>query len=147
MLVLRHFQLGESVPIIPGFFNFTFVVNHGAAWGILAGKGWLLLSISFIVLGVILWKMRTLTEGWLERYYAMFMIISGILGNAIDRVWRKAVVDFLDCYIGQHHWPAFNIADSAITVGVTIYVISVFCRPQQPAATPAESANKVPPAP
>jgi len=142
MLVLRHFQLGESVPLIPGFFQLTFILNQGAAWGILAGKGWLLLTISLAVLVFIAVRMRALCENWTERYLALFMIIAGILGNTIDRIWRKAVVDFLDFFIRGYHWPAFNVADSAITVGVTIYVLSVLCRPQAP--TPADAGTATP---
>ena len=58
-----------------------------------------------------------------------FSAISGVAGNSIDRVWRGEVVDFLDCYIKNHHWPAFNIADCAICVGIFIYMVSVLLRP------------------
>ena len=62
---------------------------------------------------------------------ALFMVVSGILGNSIDRLWRHEVVDFLDCYIGDKHWPAFNVADSAICVGIGIYILSLMLRPQK----------------
>ncbi len=128
MAVVANFKLGESIKLIPGLFNLTYITNKGAAWGILHGKIWLLTIISIAVFAMIIWKIRTLTEGWNERYLAMFMIISGIIGNSIDRIWRREVVDFLDFHISGHHWPAFNVADSAITVGVAIYVISILFR-------------------
>lgn len=144
MLVVRHFKLGESIPVIDGFFSLTFVTNLGAAWGILAGHGWLLLGISVTVFIFVLLRLRTLTEGWPERYLAMALILSGICGNSVDRLWRKAVIDFLDFFVGTHHWPAFNVADSAITVGVIIYILSVLLRPtaaarDKSAESPADS--------
>ena len=86
-----------------------------------------------VFLVAIVLQIKRLTEGYPERYYAMGMIVSGIIGNSIDRIWRGAVVDFLDFHIAGHHWPAFNIADSAICVGVGIYLISSFKRPAGPA--------------
>ena len=144
MMVVRNFRLGESVPVIDGFFSLTFVTNLGAAWGILAGHGWLLLAISVTVFIFVLLRLRTLTEGWPERYLAMALILSGICGNSVDRLWRKAVIDFLDFFVGTHHWPAFNVADSAITVGVTVYILSVLLRP---AADRDQSAPESPAAP
>jgi signal peptidase II len=131
-IVVAKFNLGESIAIIPGFFNLTYITNKGAAWGILHGKIWLLMLISVVVFALIVWHIRTLTEGWNERYFAMALIISGIIGNSIDRIWRKEVVDFLDFYIKvndkSYSWPAFNVADSAITVGVIIYIASTLFR-------------------
>ena len=125
----------SSIAVIPGLFNLVYVKNPGAAWGILAGKGWLLLMISVVVLILIIIYLRKLTEGWMERYLSMSLICGGILGNSLDRILRGSVVDFLDFYIGSnpgHHWPAFNVADSAICVGVFIFVISSWVRPQAP---------------
>jgi signal peptidase II len=144
-ITVYHFApIGSKPPItvIPNFFNLVYVLNPGAAWGILAGWSWLLLLISVVAFAVILYFMRSLTEGWPERYISMFMIISGIIGNTIDRLWQKAVVDFLDFYIGKHHWPAFNVADSAITVGVIIFLISSFFRPELKKETSDEKLEK-----
>ena len=123
-------RLTASVKVFPGLFNLVFVKNTGAAWGILAGKGWLLLLISIVVFILITVFIRRITEGWTERYYAMALIAGGIAGNSIDRLWRGAVVDFLDFHYGPHHWPAFNVADSAICIGVFIFIISSWLRPQ-----------------
>lgn len=131
-LIVSLFSLGEIVPVIPRVFNLTYVVNRGAAWGIFSGKGWLLLLISLCAfLGIVLY-LRKLTEGWTERYYAMFLILSGIVGNSVDRIFRGEVVDFLQFYWGslRYQWPSFNVADSCITAGVILFVISTFCRPE-----------------
>jgi signal peptidase II len=117
----------SPVKIIPGLFDLVFVENTGAAWGILRGKGWLLLIISTTVLFLIIYFIRMITEGWIERYYAISLIAAGILGTSIDRI---SVVDFLDFYAGTHHWPAFNVADSAICVGAFLFVLSSWIRPQ-----------------
>ena len=135
IVIVQQIPEHHVIPLIRGFFNLTYVNNPGAAWGILAGKGWLLLMISIVVFIVIVFFMKALTEGWTERYIAIFMIISGIIGNSIDRVWRHQVVDFLDFYVSfsgkDYHFPAFNVADSAITVGITIFIISSMFRPQE----------------
>ena len=121
----------DSLPvsIVPGFFDIVSVSNTGAAWGMLREQRWLLLVVAIVFLVVIVLYLKRLTEGWPERYYSMGMIIAGIIGNSIDRIWRGAVVDFLDFQVAGHHWPAFNVADSAICVGVGIYLISSFKRP------------------
>lgn len=142
LLVIEKIPLYHSIPVIPNCFNLVYVTNKGAAWGMLSGYSWLLLTTSLVVFGLIIYFYRYLTEGWQERYYALAMIVSGIIGNSIDRVFRKAVVDFLDFYIGASHWPAFNVADSAITVGVTIMIISNLFRPQKDTASDKSSTSK-----
>ena len=137
--ILTDKFITSPIPVIPGFFNLVYVKNPGAAWGILAGKGILLLIISVAVLCLIIIYLRKLTEGWIERYLSMSLICGGILGNSLDRVLRGAVVDFLDVYVGIHHWPAFNVADSAICVGVFIFVISSWVRPQAETKTQDQS--------
>jgi signal peptidase II len=132
LAVVHNIPEHGTIKIVPGLFNLTHVNNPGAAWGILAGYGWLLLAVSVLVLCGVVFYMRKLTEGWAERYFALGMIASGIIGNSIDRVWRGEVVDFLDFYYdSMGHWPSFNVADSAITAGVAIFIISSFFRPQR----------------
>ena len=122
VLVANSFRLGESVLVVKGFLSLSYVTNKGAAWGILSGYGWLLLLIAAAVMGAAIFFMRWLTEGFNERYLALNLIISGIIGNSIDRIWRGQVVDFLDVHIAGYHWPpVFNIADSAICVGVCVF--------------------------
>lgn len=141
-LVIYFIPKFSLVTVIPGFFDLTYITNPGAAWGMFANKGIMLLSISFVVMAAMLVFHRFLTEGWSERYYAIAMIISGILGNSYDRIFRSSygklcdgeVVDFLSFHIGDIPWavwPSFNIADSAICIGVGIFIFSNFIRPEK----------------
>ncbi len=127
-LVMKNFELGESLPIIKNCFSLTYVTNPGAAWGMMAGKQYLLLAISLVVFIGCLVFLRKLTEGYIERYWAVGLLFSGILGNSFDRIYHGEVIDFLDCFIvinnHAHHWPIFNVADIAICCGVGIFVLS-----------------------
>ena len=134
--VVKEIPFASRQAVIPGFFNLTYVTNTGAAWGILAGRYWLLLTVSAVVFIAAVWFLRYLTEGWKERYYAVMLILSGILGNCIDRVFRGAVVDFLQFYIGKFAWPSFNVADSCICIGVFIYILSTLFRPDRKKSDP-----------
>jgi len=126
----------KEVVVIQDFFNLVYVHNNGAAWNMLAGQTWILLAISIVVLIGILVKLYALTEGWKERYFALFMIVSGIVGNSADRSWNGGnVIDFLDFTLRfgdwSYRWPAFNVADSAICVGAGLYILSSFIRPEK----------------
>ncbi len=129
ILVERTMYYGESRPVIDGFFNITYVTNKGAAWGMFSGYGWLLLGIGIAVLVAAIVFLRYLTEGYIERYAAIFTIAAGVIGNSIDRMWRGEVVDFFDVYFRNWHWPVFNIADCAICIGVGIFLLSALFRP------------------
>ncbi len=131
IIVVHKIVMFDKITIIPNFFYLTYIVNKGAAFGILQGKGWLLLAVSIVVLVLVIAFFRVITEGFPERYYALALIVSGIIGNSIDRIWRHEVVDFLDFYFGSYNYPAFNVADSCITIGVIIYVLSILLRPQK----------------
>ncbi len=137
-LVVHNIAYGKIIPIIPGFFNLTYITNRGAAWGILEGQRWLLLGFGFSVMVAALFALRWFTEGWNERYVALFMVVSGIIGNSIDRIWRHEVVDFLDFRIFTYRWPSFNVADSAICVGIAIYILSLLLRPEKNKKTESE---------
>jgi len=127
-LVLSTFHLYESREIIPGFFNLVYVTNTGAAFSLLAdvASPWR----HYFFLGVGIAAIIGLTAGYFvmrsdHRWYgpAFACIAGGAAGNLIDRLRLGAVVDFLDVYIGDYHWPAFNIADSAICVGAAIFIL------------------------
>ena len=76
--------------------------------------------------------LKQICEGWTERYYALLLVMSGIIGNSVDRIFRGAVVDFLRFHWQDKvEWPSFNIADSAICVGVFIFIISMLIRPEK----------------
>jgi len=131
-LIVREIPLHAVNAVIPGFFNITHITNPGAAWSILAGKAWLLLTISIAAFIAILLFLRQLSERYTERVYALLFICSGIAGNCTDRIFRGEVVDFLQFHIGQYYWPSFNVADSCITCGVIVFVASSLFRPGQP---------------
>lgn len=117
---------GVPVPVLP-FFNLTLVHNPGAAFSFLAGASgwqrWFFIGIALVVSVFIVGWVKRLSprENWLAA--ALALILGGAIGNVIDRVMYGYVVDFIDLYYGAWHWPAFNIADSAITVGVAIMLI------------------------
>lgn len=140
LLVEQKMVLGESIPVIKGFFSLTYVTNKGAAWGMFHGYGLVLFAIGAVVIVMALWFLRKLCDGYRERYIAILTVISGVIGNSIDRIWRGEVVDFLDCYINKYHWPAFNIADCAICIGIGLYTLSVLLRPVP--ETPETKADK-----
>ena len=122
---LHGLRFGEAVPVISGFFSLTLVMNPGLAFGMLAGVPetfrWMvgLLSIGAVVILAVI-AARLLPTGGPWTRLALGLIFGGAAGNLIDRLRFGAVVDYLDFYWGAYHWPAFNVADSAITVGVTI---------------------------
>ena len=113
----------DSIEVIKDFFWIVHVHNYGAAWGILSGYGWLLSLLAFAaLLGIYLYR-RTLN---LENAYLQWvfgLLCSGIVGNLVDRLRLGYVIDFLDFLLGSYHWPAFNVADASITIGVMIYII------------------------
>ena len=129
--VMQNFGLYDSQVIIPGFFNFTYLTNTGAAFGMLAGQPALWRQVFFVgvalvaLVAIFVLHKKIAHE---SRWYtvSLALIAGGALGNLIDRVRLGSVVDFLDVYITTHHWPAFNVADSAISVGVGIFLLINF---------------------
>lgn len=114
--VVDHFYLGESVPLIPNVFHFTYILNKGAAFGILVDQKMLFLAIVALML-VVLWAFRkkvVLFPLWAKA--GIGILVGGALGNAYDRYANGAVIDFFDFRI----WPIFNVADIAICIGVAI---------------------------
>jgi signal peptidase II len=136
-LALAHLQLHESVPVIDGLLNWTLTYNLGAAFSFLSDAGgWQRWFFSALAVGVSLllafWLSRIPRHDW--RQAAPFaLIIGGALGNLVDRVRYGHVVDFIDAYWGSYHWPAFNIADSAIVVGAIGLVLFTLLTPVTPA--------------
>ncbi len=129
MWVVNSFLLYESREVIPGLFNLTYLTNKGAAFGFLAGitSSWLhyfflgLTSVALIFVGVAYFRMR---KDHILYGPALALIAGGATGNVIDRIRFGAVVDFLDFYVAGHHWPAFNVADSSIMVGVALFFLA-----------------------
>jgi len=124
-LVINFFDLYESVPLFP-IVNLTFVVNYGFAFGLLNDPSLNQILVSVVILLIILYFLYLLikTQDNIFRF-TLILILSGALGNFIDRIFRGFVIDFIDIYISKYHWPAFNIADGCITVGFMILMVNI----------------------
>ena len=124
-LVIFFFELYESIVILP-FFNITFVVNYGFAFGLFNNPSLNQILVSIVILIIILYFLYMLMKTQDKIFQlTLIIILAGAIGNFIDRIHRGFVVDFIDIYIGKFHWPAFNIADSCITVGFVIMMINI----------------------
>ncbi len=130
VLVMGYYQLGDSTPVT-SFFNVVRVHNTGAAFSFLAGAGgwqrWLFTGIGVVAVGLMLWLLKTHATQKLFAF-AIASILGGALGNVIDRVLYGYVVDFLDFHWHSWHFPAFNVADSAITVGAACLILDELLR-------------------
>ena len=130
MLVLKRMPLFKPIVIIPGFFNLIHVHNPGGAFGFLAQNGsawrhWLfLIAVVFALIMILYFHHRTpKTHPYLA--LGLSLIFGGAIGNFIDRLRLGEVVDFLDFYLLNHHYPTFNVADSAVTIGVGVFILHI----------------------
>jgi signal peptidase II len=135
--IVQTIVLEDAFSIIPGFFRLTHLENPGAAFSLFAEstspfKTALLIAFSLaalVVVALLLWKDRYIFNG---STLALSLILGGALGNLWDRLADGKVTDFLDFYIGVHHWPPFNVADSAIVVGASLLLVRML-RKESPA--------------
>jgi signal peptidase II len=140
-MVVARLPLYESVPIIENFFHLTHVANTGALFGLMAGmasplRGLIFITIPVLAIFLILaFQFRTRENDFLVQT-GLALILGGAMGNLYDRVAFGHVVDFLDFSLAGHHWPAFNLADSSICLGVFTLILDLFRRerPMAPAA-------------
>ena len=119
--VVTHFALGESVPVINNVFHWTFILNRGAAFGMLEGSRWFFVIIAIAVMGGIWYLRREIAEYGPWCTYGAALFGGGAVGNLIDRARQGLVIDFFDFRI----WPIFNVADIAICVGVGLIIWSI----------------------
>ncbi len=128
-LALRFLHPYQPVPIFPSF-NLTLVFNPGAAFSFLSHSGdwqrWFLSLVAIVIVMVLMAWMRKLPANRKLALAGLALIIGGALGNLCDRLVLGVVIDFIDVYFKNYHWPAFNIADSAICIGVLLLVIDLF---------------------
>jgi signal peptidase II len=133
LLVIDQLTPYVDVIAVTGFFNLVHVHNTGAAFSLFADQpGWqrdFFIGVALIATGVILYLMRK-TQGRRTFSIALALILGGAIGNVIDRILYGHVIDFLDVYVAGWHWPAFNIADSAISVGAVMLIIDGMRKPQ-----------------
>jgi signal peptidase II len=125
--IAAHFSLHESYAIIDGFFNLVYVMNPGAAFGFLAGASAtfryiFFIGITVLALVLIIFYLLKSKPHNILIVLSLTMIFAGAVGNLIDRIRFGSVVDFLDVYVGTWHWPAFNVADSAISIGAALMI-------------------------
>ena len=138
-LVVKRIDLHEAIAVIPGFFQIVHVRNTGAAFGIGANATSkivpLLLNAGAIIVFcvVVVYALRSaVTDRLLQT--GLHLILGGAIGNLVDRFRFGYVVDFLDVYVGTHHWPAFNVADSAICIGIGLLFLDMRRKPETVAA-------------
>lgn len=143
-LVELHLPLHVSQVVVPGFFNLTHVQNSGVAFGLFAAQGmsggsWMLTLLGLGALtAVALYFWFTPADNRLL-LTALVLVVGGALGNLFDRVATGAVTDFVDVYVGAHHWPAFNVADSAISIGIVLMALDSFRGYRSPAPAPSDT--------
>ncbi|WP_233496510.1 MULTISPECIES: signal peptidase II [Corallincola] len=124
--VANTFTYRETVEFIP-YLQWTYVHNEGAAFSFLSDAGgwqrWFFAFIAFAISGVLLYWLKGISRHMLLQSVSFSLVLGGAIGNLIDRVYLGYVIDFIDFYIGNWHWPAFNIADSAICIGAVLLIL------------------------
>ena len=146
LLVLHSFRIYESVPVIKGFFNLVHVRNRGMAFGFMNRPGadtafWVLTSATVLAIFLLLAWFFTMKDESNWTTLGLSLILGGAIGNLIDRIRLHEVIDFLDFHVNNLHWPAFNVADAAITVGAFTVGISLFFA-SRPENKSVSSSNK-----
>lgn len=137
-MVERFLPLHQPLEVIPGFLNFTHVQNTGVAFGMFAangsGRGTLILTglgiVALAVVGIYFWRTSTQDRLMLS---SLALILGGAVGNLLDRIATGSVTDFIDAYVGTYHWHTFNVADSAITIGICLMAVEIFLAGKKPA--------------
>ena len=125
ILVIKNFQLYESLSILP-FFNLTFIVNYGFAFGFLNNPSLNQIIVILVIFSIIAYFLYLLIKTQDQFFrFSLILVLSGAVGNFIDRVLHGFVIDFIDIYIGSYHWPAFNLADSSITLGFILIMFNI----------------------
>jgi signal peptidase II len=135
-VIQQKYPLWATDPVIPGFFNLAHVLNKGAAFGFLNNPDsnwqiWFFAAITVFAVGFIYYLLTTADKGDRFFIWGLGLVLGGALGNLIDRMRFGFVVDFLDFYVGDYHWPAFNVADIAITCGAFAIIISMYMKNQR----------------
>jgi signal peptidase II len=138
LAVDRGLGEGQMREVVPGLLNLVRTDNRGVAFGILANaqSGWLTVLLIAFSLLVMVMLVGLLAGGHVHSQLGqtgVALILGGAAGNVIDRVWRHSVVDFLDFHLGNYHWPAFNLADSAIVIGAAMVILSLLVERRRPA--------------
>jgi len=147
-VIVGTLRLGQGLPVVPGFFDLVFVLNPGAAFSFLAtlpdsvrNPFFITISVTAVIL-ILVYRTRHLQQHELASL-SLALVLGGAIGNLIDRLRYGMVVDFLLVHVYEYHWPAFNVADSAISVGVTLMVLDMFLEwRREKRKTGTETANE-----
>ena len=124
-LVVAKMEYGQSITIIDQFLYITSHRNRGAAWGILQGQMWLFYIITLVVIVAIVYYIQKAAKGKILLGISLGLMLGGAIGNFIDRVFRKEVVDFVNTFIFGYDFPIFNVADSSLVIGVALLMIQM----------------------
>ncbi|MCF6247005.1 MAG: signal peptidase II [Desulfobacula sp.] len=129
-IIKLNFVLYDQIIVIEKFFNITYILNPGGAFGFFANQSlavrkFIFLFMSSVVALFVLWFYKKCAKDFIFLSYGLALIFGGAIGNLIDRFRYGKVVDYLDFYIGSSHWPAFNIADSGISIGMGILIYHI----------------------
>jgi len=143
LLIVHNFELGESITVIPGFFDLVFAKNSGIAFGLMPGKTWLFITASIAAVVILLLFLRQLDGRERLGRVGCALILGGAIGNLIDRVRLHYVVDYLDFYWTQYHWPAFNLADTAVCTGIGLFLLSMWLQSPAKQGTELTPPDKV----
>jgi signal peptidase II len=122
--------LWKTIDVIPGFFRLVVVRNTGATFGLGSGLGPILLALNAVAILVLVWVFWRCRPGQWLRATCLTLILAGAFGNLYDRIRFGWVRDFLDVYVGDHHWPPFNVADACIVVGVLVLAAILWRAPE-----------------
>ena len=139
-MVERFLPLHQPLEVISGFLNFTHVQNTGVAFGMFAtngsNRGTLILTalgiVALAIVGIYFWRTSTQDRLMLS---SLALILGGAVGNLLDRIATGSVTDFIDAYVGTYHWHTFNVADSAITIGICLMAVEIFLAGKKPAGS------------
>jgi len=145
-LISRSLYLHETRAVIPGFFNLVYTGNTGAVFGIFQGANlpclrWILITLSFAASLLVAAFFARVPAGDRLNLVGFALVLGGAFGNLVDRIARESVVDFLEFYIRDYRWPAFNVADSAICIGIGILVWRSFRDGSDPLAVSGARAD------
>ena len=128
VVAMQRFRGAPPIEVLP-FFNLAYVENRGCAWGMLQGHVWPLAAFALLAVAFLIWKRESIFPRGAWGWVAEHLLYAGIIGNLIDRLCYRFVVDMFDFHWGVHHFPCFNVADSCITVAAAILVVcSVFSK-------------------
>jgi signal peptidase II len=126
--IQKSLVIGQLIPVLGDFFRITYLKNPGVAFGLFPGQRLFFILITLVIIVLLFTYLRRARRAGIWLNLSLSLILGGALGNLIDRLRMGEVIDFLDFGFGPHRWPAFNLADSAISVGVGMLLIKILKR-------------------